>query len=289
MRTLTQLMPPKLAKIARESMWQYRQLTSQSRALPDFIIIGGQRCGTSSLYKCLGQHPQLFPSFAKEVHYFDGGIYPNVDNYSKGQEWYRSYFPFRRNVGANSKVFEASPSYIFNPLVPGRIFELVPDVKLITILRNPTERAISQYFHAKRMKRFSSLSFGEALQNEEERLKPLIESKDYKNLAFIHTSFKSRGLYKEQLERYLKYFPWQNILVLSSEEFFSKPEITLEKVFEFVGVDKRFKVKDLSPLNTTKNKVDIDPKVYEYLNDYFLPHNQALYEFLKKDFGWDNG
>lgn len=237
------------------------------------------------MYAYLGQHPQLLPSYRKEIHFFDGGLNSNIDNFEKGEAWYRAHFPFRKNVGAHSRTFEASPLYIFNPLTPRRIFDLIPEVKLIAVLRNPTERAISHYFKENR-KSHESLSIKDALQEEEKRLESVIENKDYKNDIFIHHSYKSRGLYKKQIERFLNYFPWQQILVLSSEEFFSEPDDTLRRVFDFVGVDTGFKVKDLKPRNVAKNKSEVDPDVYEYLNNYFLPHNQALYELVGKSYGW---
>ena len=110
--------------------------------------------------------------------------------------------------------------------------------------------------------------------------------KSDKNHLFIHHSYKSRGLYKVQLERYLQHFPWEQLLVICSEAFFAEPENTLRQVFEFVGVDTGFKVEDLKPRNVNWNRTKVPPGVYEYLNDYFLPHNQALYELVGKDYGW---
>jgi hypothetical protein len=288
MRSLKQLTPSWVKSFAYRMTWKYRQATWRSRSLPNFIIIGAQRSGTTSLYSYLGQHPQLLPAYLKEVHFFDGGLNSNVDNYEKGQAWYRSHFPLRRDVGAQSKTFESSPLYIFNPLTPSRIFDLIPEVKIIAVLRNPTERAISHYFLEKKFG-YESLSINVALWEEEKRLESVIEGKDYKNDIFIRHSYKSRGLYKEQIQRFLECFSRQQIFILSSEELFREPNITLERLFEFVGVDKGFKVKDLTPRNVARNRVDVDSKVYEYLNDYFRPHNHALYELVGKNFGWDNG
>lgn len=263
----------------------YEQATWRSRALPDLIIIGAMKSGTSSLFDYLSQHPQLFPSRTKEVHFFDGGGNPDVDTFLKKQAWYRAHFSLKKHMSAGSKAFEATPLYIFNPLAPKRIFDLVPKVKIIAVLRNPTERAISHYFHEKRANR-EPLSIYEALQAEEKRLEPVIRDKDYKSETFIHYSYKSRGLYKKQIERYLNYFPWQQTLVLSSDELFSEPGSTLKRVFDFVGVDTEFKVNNLVPRNVGRNRIEVDRNVYDYLNDYFLPHNQELYELVGKSYGW---
>ncbi|MBN1797232.1 MAG: sulfotransferase domain-containing protein [Spirochaetales bacterium] len=285
MPSLKQMIPRWVKKSFRSLMWQYWRATWRRRSLPDFIIIGAQKSGTSSLYSYLFQHPQVLPSFGKEVHFFDGGLNPNIDNFKKGHAWYRAHFPLKKKLGSHSKTFEASPLYIFNPLTPKRIFDLIPQVKIIALLRNPTERAISHYFHEKRKGR-ESLPIMEALQKEEERLHSVLENKDYKNTIFIRYSYKSRGLYRQQLDRFLTYFPRSQILVLSSEEFFGKPAATLKQVFEFVGVDTGFKIKDLRPRNVASNKSRVDPDVYKYLNNFFLPHNQALYQLVGNNFSW---
>jgi hypothetical protein len=264
-------------------MRQYRHATWRNRSLPDFIIIGAQKSGTSSLFNYLAQHPQLLPSTEKEVHFFDGGLDPHVDTFEKGQAWYRDHFPLKKSISTHQKTFEASPLYIFNPLAPGRIFDLIPKVKIIAVLRNPTDRAISQYFHEKRAN-WETLSIYDALQNEEKRLESIGD--DYKNNAYIHHSYKSRGLYKAQIERYLNYFPWNQILVIASEEFFNEPHKTLKRVFEFVEVDPAFKINDISPSNVASNRSDVAPEVYEYLNCYFSSPNQALYEMVRENYGW---
>lgn len=274
-----------LRYIRRRLYWQYRRATWHRRALPDFIVIGAMKSGTSSLAFYLSQHPQLYRSSKKEVHFFDGGKNPDIDIFEKGQAWYRAYFPLRNKISADSKTFEASPLYIFNPLAPKRIFDLVPKTKIIAVLRNPTERAISHYFHESRKNR-EPLSIYEALQEEENRLEPVIKRKDYKNRIFIDYSYKHRGLYKEQIKRYLNYFSWKQILIISSEELFSEPDSTLRRVFDFLEVDTEFKIKDLRARNVASNKSEVDPNVNEYLNNYFRPHNQALYKLIGKNYNW---
>src|ERR1041384_7789414 len=146
----------------RKLRFSYARLTWEQRALPDFIIIGAQKAGTSSLFFYLAQHPQLVGSFIKEVHFFDGGMKPGIDNFAKGEPWYRAHFPLRKDLGPTHKTFEASPCYIFNPLAPIRIHDLLPDVKIVALLRNPVDRAISQYFQERRRNR-EPLEITEAL------------------------------------------------------------------------------------------------------------------------------
>ena len=284
--SVRKMIPNWTKRIARNITSKYRIKTWSNRILPNFIIIGAQKSGTTSLHLYLSQHPQLIPSYRQKVHFFDGGLDPNVDNFKYGEAWYRSHFPLKRNTGSNQKAFETSPLYIFNPLAPKRIYQLINNVKLIAILRNPVDRAISHYFHEKRKDR-ESLPILEALQSEEERLKPVIEKQNYKSSIFRHYSYKSRGLYYDQLKRYLDYFPMSNILVINSEMLFMHPSDTLRRVFRFAGVDTEFAVKDLRPYNVGGNKSDVNTGVYGYLEDYFRSHNQALYELIGEDFGWD--
>lgn len=282
---LQKLIPESIRIIAHNSIFQYRIATSKFRLLPHFIIIGAQKAGTTSLFYYLSQHPQIIPSIEKEVHFFDGGLNPFVDNYEKGQQWYRAHFPLPQIVGNDFVTGEASPLYMFNPIAPSRIANLIPQVKMIAILRNPTERAISGYFHEKRRGR-EPLPIMEALQEEDNRMKPILQNQDFKNKNFIHFSYKSRGLYKEQIERYLKYFSREQILIISSEDFFKEPEINISKVCDFLGIDNKFKCKDLNPQNVSNNRNAVSSEVYEYLNNYFLPHNQALYELIERNFDW---
>jgi hypothetical protein len=274
------------AKAAIDNLiWEYRKATWRLRSLPDFIIIGAQKAGTTSMFRYLSQHSQLLPSCVKEIHYFDGGLNSDVDNFENGETWYRAHFPLKRQLRDNSKTFEASPLYIFNPLTPKRIFDLIPEVKIIALLRNPTERAISHYFHVKR-KGCEPLPIFQAFQKEEKRLEPIDNKRDYRHKSFRHFTYKRRGLYKEQIERFLSYFPMHQMLVLSSEEFFREPKNTLKQVFKFVDVDTEFKIKDLRPRAIGKNKRKVHADVYKYLNNYFLPHNQALYELIGKSYEW---
>jgi hypothetical protein len=232
----------------------------------------------------LNQHPQLLLSLTKEVHFFDGGMDPDIDLYKNGQNWYRRHFSLRRRVNPNLRTFEASPRYLLDPRAPERIYQLIPQVKIIILLRNPIERAISNYYYQKRKGR-DPLSLREALYEEEKRLEPALQNRNYKHYNFITYSYKLRGHYKEQIERFLKYFSWEKMLILKSEDFFSNPETILRQVYDFVGVNPGFKINDLKPQNGAI-KSDIDPDLYKYLSEYFAPHNQALYELVGKNYGW---
>jgi hypothetical protein len=261
-----------------------RFATRNQRALPDFLIIGAQKAATTSLYAYLAQHPHILRSRPKEIFFFDGGETPRVDTYSKGEAWYRSHFPLRKKLTNQSVTFEASTTYLFNPLVPERIHHMIPQVKLIALLRDPTERAISHYFHEQR-KGKETLSLQDALDAEESRLASI--NGNYKSEEFLRHAYKTRGLYCEQIKRFLDYFPKEQLLILNNDDFAKNPDLTLQEIFEFVGVDPKIKIPCLTRQNVRSGQTQIDPEITQALREFFRPHNQALYDLLGKDFGWD--
>lgn len=256
----------------------FRYATAMIRSLPNVIMIGAQKSGTTSLFKYLEQHPHIEVSKTKEVHYFD-------NYYHKGALWYRSHFPIKRN----SCIMEASPSYLFYPHAPKRIHTLLPDVKLIAILRNPTERAISSYFHQVRAGT-EKLPIFEALKSEEERITLLrdkiLKDEAYVSLDYLRFSYKQRGIYIEQLERYWELFDCKKLLILHYEEFRRDLEQTLQKIYSFIGIKSNIGEINFQQYNIGANKQEISPHVYDYLDEYFKPYNQKLYERLGLDFNW---
>ncbi|MFC7647665.1 sulfotransferase domain-containing protein [Streptosporangium lutulentum] len=147
------------------------RLTARSRILPSFLIVGAQRCGTTSLYRALSQHPlMLKPVLHKGVHYFDMA-------YDQGLSWYRAHFPLRPRVsrlsyryGYRPQAFESSPYYLFHPLASARIAWDLPGVKLIVLTRDPVERAFSAHAHELARGFETETSFARAVELEEERL-----------------------------------------------------------------------------------------------------------------------
>ena len=265
----------------------YRRFTSALRALPDFIVIGAQKAGTTSLFHYVSQHPAVVPAFEKEVHYFDGGLIPGIDTFDRGPGWYRAHFPLRRRLNGGLKTGEASPLYLFSPPAPGRIRRLLPSVKLIALLRNPTERAISHYLHNARVPGREPLSMSDAFQQEEDRLGSAIAEGDFKSPDFIHYSYKARGRYHEQLERFLTRFPSEQLLILDSDQLFTDPGAVLPAVFSFVGVDETYVVKNLNPRNVGAERARVGEKVYHTLDRYFALHNERLYDLIGRRFDWD--
>jgi hypothetical protein len=201
--------PLTLELIRRRSALQaarlWRRLTAGRRTLPAFIIIGAQKAGTTSLYKYLRQHPNIVPALKKEVKFFDC-------NYDLGLDWYRSHFPYHSKLNGQKMTGEASPHYLFHPLAARRIANVLPEVKLIALLRNPVERAYSHYQLNVRRGR-EPLSFEQAIDKEEERLQGMREKilagEDIPLYNFLHYSYLAKGIYADQLQYWFAQFPRQ--------------------------------------------------------------------------------
>jgi hypothetical protein len=265
----------------------YRKLTAGSRLLPDFVVISVERGGTTSLYRYITAHPCVDPAFRKEVHYFDL-------NFTRGLSWYRAHCPTRwRAAWVLSRwrhrllTGEASPYYLFHPRVPDRIYETLPEVRLIALLRNPVERAYSHYQLNRRQGK-EPLSFEEAIGREEERLRGeyerLVQDATYYSDNHYKFGYLTRGVYVDPLTRWRKRFPDERLLVLRSEDLYRDPRETLFQVNRFLGLPE-WEPGHFTPYNQ-KPYSEIDPKTRQKLLDYFEPHNRRLYEYLGRDFGW---
>lgn len=249
--------------------------------LPDFIIIGAQRCGTTSLFNYLARHPQAAPARRKEVHFFDL-------NYEKGIRWYGEQFPPRR--AGQTLAFEASPYYLFHPQVPKRVRGCVTSAKLIVLLRNPIDRAYSHY-HWAVTQRCETMPFETAIEREGERLRGererLLLDGGYYSFPHQHFSYRSRGIYIDQLLAWTPApFPREQVLVVRSEDLYSNPAPVFRSALDFVGLD-AWEPPEYEKHNDLSYQA-MSPGVRERLIDFFRPHNQRLYEFLGRDLKWDH-
>jgi hypothetical protein len=233
------VLPRDARKSIVQSRLRAREATAKLRVLPDVLVIGAMRCGTSSLYKYLGYHPSVAPSLRKEVDYF-------TKHYAEGVDWYRAHFPLRMRKTlsdlrpqSNLIAFEASPSYLSDARAPARAAELLPDAKLIVLLRNPVDRAFSHWQHMVRLG-FEELTFDEAVDAEDARLAPEFEKMQadpaYWSAAFNRYSYLARSRYGEQLERWLAHYPASQFLVVDSEALYTSPRETFADVLRFVDV-----------------------------------------------------
>ena len=269
-------------------LFSFRCLSARWRREPDFIIIGAQKCGTTSLYRNLVKHPQILESFTKEVHYFDL-------NYQKNYAWYKAHFPLQlwhwiKDLFSGSKSItgEASPYYIYHPHAARRTAQAIPHVKLIVILRNPVDRAYSEYQHQRRVNFEPEASFEKAIEMEKQRLggelEKLLEDESYRSYEHQRHSYVSRGLYARQLKEWFSCFPMNQFLILKSEDFFTEPESVFRKICRFLDIA------EWAPEQTRKyhagNYQGLSEEERKKLESFFSSHNEELYTLIKEDFKW---
>ncbi len=279
----------------------YRVITGNMRLMPDFLIIGGQRCGTSSLYFYLIDHPFIAQAYTKELHFFDA-------NYRKGLRWYRAQFPtslekyYTEHIRKQGFITgEASPSYLFHPLAPRRIAQAMPNVKLIVLLRNPIDRAYSQHWLNVKANGTEPLSFKEAIEAEPQRIagerEKMLANEHYVSPSYRPYSYLTRGIYVDQLKYWMEYYPKEQFLIVRSEDLYTKPAETVKSTLEFLGVPtstidtnkeyKKYKVPTKTGYKVKDSYPKMDPELRKDLIEHFRPHNARLSELLGRDFDWD--
>ncbi len=234
------------------------------------MIIGAQRAGTTSLYSHLCEHPDVVPAFCKEVHYFDV-------NSDRDEGWYRAHFPLRFELEGGRITGEATPRYLVHPGADERLRSLCPSAKLIVLLRNPAERALSHYYFLYG-KDAPLMEFRDAVEREAETISSG-ETRD-ETKAYLR-----RGIYVDQLMRWLRLFPREQLLVLQSERFLEKRRETVARVQQFLGLREVLET-EYRRLHTTAYP-EIDPTLRCWLSDFFRPHNERLYEHLGETYDWD--
>jgi hypothetical protein len=262
----------------------------RGRILPSFVIIGAAKAGTTSLYGWLREHPFVAPAIRKEVHYFDY-------NYYRGDDWYRTHFPreseraaFAEQHGRPFITGEASPSYIAHTWAPERMARLLPDVKLLVMLRNPVDRAYSQFEMSRREQEEPLESFDAAVAIEDERLDReralMLADPGYQSWPIGCWSYLMRSRYAEQIERWLELFDREQFHFLTLEDLSARPGETLDAVHDFLGLPAH-RPERLTPLHTASYS-SLAPESRERLGEYFRPHNQRLYELVGRDLGWED-
>ena len=268
----------------------YRLVTRHLRVLPDFIIIGARKCGTTSLYEYLMQHHCVLPALSKELYYFD-------HHYEKGADWYRRNFPTRLEKWGYEKALghpvitgEATPSYFYHPIAARRIAKLLPRVKLILLLREPIEAAYSAYQFGIKMRTYTAeeVIFEKVIQAELNYITQggeLFERKDGMLSINPQCSILARHAYIELLKPWFDVFDKSQIKIILSEDLFSAPAQVYREVQEFLelpfhelGSYKPFNKNSYHKLATEKEAS---------LQDFFAPFNERLSRFLGRKVDWD--
>ena len=268
-----------------------RWITGPFRMLPGFVIIGSQKCGTTSLYDFIVRHPAIKEAKTKEIQYFAfnnewskfklGPDYPVAKQEKFGVNWYKSNFPTKFEAWVhyhktNQKMLtgEATTMYLHHPGVPDKVKSLLPKVKLIVILRNPTDRAYSAYNFYK-WYYLDNRKFEDAIKQD-------LEGHETR---YIRT-YLATGHYAQHLERWFKHFDRNQFLILTNEELRKNLQGTLDRVWEFLGVTPYSFERQPENLNVGNYK-PMSKKMREFLIEYYRPHNERLTRLLGLCFDWD--
>ena len=289
------VLPYQAKQAARRGLRSIGIASARARPLPDFLILGTKRGGTTSLWNYLLEHPGVLAMWPaaenlKSPHYF-------YWHHDKGLNWYRSHFPTaasrrikERRLRHSVVAGEASPYYLYDPRVPQRVASVIPDVRLIVALRDPVERAFSHYKERVRAG-VEELSFEQALEAEPGRLAGEVEKMmaepSYYSRRHDWYSYRDRGIYAPQLRRWRSLFPHASLLVLRSEDLYANPQETLTDVTDFLGLPPH-RLRRAQRWNY-KPATDMRTQTREELRDFYRAHNDDLYQLVGRDYGWGRG
>ncbi len=286
--------PAPVKRVVHLGSRSYGRLTAPRRMLPSFLICGGQRCGTTSLYRALSQHPAVLKAVLhKGVHYFDV-------SYRRGMGWYRGHFPMLRTAqkieqryGVPAQTFESSPYYMYHPQAAGRIARDLPDAKVVVLVRDPVERAYSQHAHevARGFEKEGSFRTALALEaarvhREEERL---AADPTYYSFSHQHHGYRARGEYARYLDAMAAHLGRQRIHVVESERFFAEPAAVYDEVVDFLGLPTNLGRPPFDRHNARPRGADMDPAIRRDLSNHYADHDEDLATWLGRPPLWRRG
>jgi len=285
------LAPEPVKRIVHAGSVSYGRLTAGARMLPSFLICGGQRCGTTSLYRALSAHPAVLKAVLhKGVHYFDVG-------YGNGQRWYRGHFPSQRRAHRRSRAldgvpvqtFESSPYYLYHPHAAARIAAELPSVRLLVLVRDPVARAYSQHAHEVARGFERETDFARALSLEPHRLRGqdrALRDDPYRySFAHQHHAYRSRGEYARYLEELAAAVGRHQILVLDSGEFFGDPAPVYDRVLDFLGLP-QLGYPRFDQYNARPRERDMPAALRADLAAHFAAHDARLADWLGHRPSW---
>jgi hypothetical protein len=263
------------------------ELTGPVRVRPDFLIVGAQRCGTTTMFKTLIQHPDVVrPVIRKGIHYFD-------KSYDRGERWYRGHFPLavttrlRGGSGQRAITGESSPYYMFHPLARQRLASDLPGVKLIVLLRDPVIRAYSGHSH-ELARGFEDLSFEEAVTAEPERIagerEKLMADPGYDSFHWQHHAYVTRGQYIEQLRALEHLVGRERMCVVDSGDFFMDPEPVFDEVREFLGLAPCSEI--AFEQHNARSRSPLSEELRTRLEVHYAPYDDELAEWWGRTPSW---
>ncbi|MFK7769658.1 MAG: sulfotransferase [Mariniblastus sp.] len=266
---------PKLKSISYWIDRAYRSSTSSFRMLPSFLILGAQKSGTTALFEYLTKHPDIVPPREKELYFFER-------NFPLGVDWYRSNFPFQKSE--DIVTCEGSPFYLPHPEAPARVRQTFPNIKMLVVIRNPIERAWSQFKQNKKMNR-EPLSFDDAIAQENERNAKYLNDPSSIDTNFFLFSYAGNGMYAKHLKCWFDQFPREQILVLDAGNFYDNTPEVYREVLDFLNL-KPFTDVDFSPVNALNRKREIGDRTFHYLQQTFRQPDQELCKLMGREFSW---
>jgi hypothetical protein len=282
--------PDSVKRIVHIGSRGYGRLTAQRRMLPSFLVCGGQRCGTTSLYRALAAHPAVLKAVLhKGVHYFDVG-------YHRGLRWYRGHFPTTRaadrvhdRLGVTAQTFESSPYYMYHPHAVERIAADLAGVRLVVLVRDPVERAYSQHAHEVARGFEAETDFARALALEPSRLRGVAERMRldpfHYSFAHQHHAYRARGEYVTYLERLAAAVGRDRVHVVDSQRFFADPEPVYDGVLDFLGLP-RGTYPAFARHNARPRPAPMDGAVRAELTAHFAPYDAGLADWLGTAPSW---
>lgn len=249
-------------------------------AQPSFVLLGGQRCGTTSMFAYLCEHPLVAPPLLKEVHYFDL-------HHRQPLSWYLGHFPRRDRLPPGGLTGEASPYYLLHPAVPRRLQAVLPDALLLVLLRDPVERALSHHRHEV-AKGHEHLSFAEAIAAEEDRvgddLERLAHDDTFDSFAAQHFTYVTRGQYADQLERWADVVGRERLMVCNADRFFADPDHIYNKVLDRLGLPPHHL--DAYEARNTYRRSPMDEGLRQELAERFAASNARLAAWVDGTEDW---
>lgn len=263
--------------LTQRAFQKVRQVTGQKGRLPDFLVLGAQKAGTTTLYDLIMQHPDAAPARTKELAFFDR-------HYDWGLAWYKSNFPKLGKLTG-----KATPGYLYGRDAQDRIVQDLPQsTRFVILLRNPVDRAISHFFHEKRLG-YETLPLVDALDAEELRLRDhatvqIGRSHENRTMGWS-ASYVDRGKYSKQLKGYFNAFPKENFHIETSDRFFAEPNTVVAEIFSFLGLPNH-SIATVKPRNVGVYSGKVAPEIYERLRLEFVDANRELEELLGRKIPW---
>lgn len=285
-RQAREYLPEGVVDAVRQAARGWGWLTADLRMFPAFVIVGAQRCGTTTLYRLLSDHPSVVrPTMSKGVGYFDV-------NYGKGSRWYRSHFPIAlpasvRRRGENPLTFESSGYYCYHPLAGRRMGNDLTGIRLVMMVRDPVERAYSAYKH-EAARGFETETFERALELEPQRLSGEVErilaNPDYESHHHRHNSYVARGQYAEQIVRLREAVGPEHVYVMDADYFFANPRREYTALTDWLGM-RRSDPSRVEQWNARPG-TPMAKHVRERLVAHFAPHDEALRDLTGRSPSW---